>query len=293
MVGCPRSAAIRSVRSSCDPNGGRKNGVSPPNVRPQEVAVAGDLLGHLGVAERGDVGVGPGVVAEGDLPGVHQRAQDGGVLLPRPVAPVGEEGEPDVGVRGERGEGRHHLAAGAVVDGQRQAVPRSRELGDDPGGREQRARHLRRPRRPATATRGWARRRAAPRPARVPVTAPRPVAATASPAARVSRNRRRSMPATLGSARRLPGGGGRRRAAAVRSASGGLHRVTRAPHPASRDHYRRSDGGHQPGLLDHACLLPAPRRPRVALGLLPLAEGGPVEHLPRPHLGRVGAGEPA
>src|SRR5881275_2429205 len=57
-----------------------------------------------------------------------------------------------------------------------------------------------------------------------------------------------------------------------------------------------SGGRRQAGLLDQPRLLPAPGRPRVALRLLPAAEGRPVEQLPLLDLGGVGrraAPEPA
>ena len=55
-------------------------------------------------AERGQVGVRPGVVAQRHLAGVHQRPQRGGVVRPRAVAAVREEGQPDAAVGRERGE---------------------------------------------------------------------------------------------------------------------------------------------------------------------------------------------
>ena len=74
------------------------------------------------VAQRGQVGVRPGVVAEGHLAGVDQRAQHGGVVGPGAVAAVREEGQAHPAVRGEGDEGGDDLGARAVVDGQRQVV---------------------------------------------------------------------------------------------------------------------------------------------------------------------------
>ena len=73
----------------------------------------------------------------------------------------------------------------------------------------------------------------------------------------------------------------------------GPRRRSASSEPADRS---TSAGRHQAGGLDQPRLLPAPGRPRVALGLLPTAERRPVQQLPLPHLGGVGhrsAGEAA
>ena len=131
-VGCPRSAAIRSIRSSRAPNGGRRNGVSrTPNVLRRKSWLRPISSATSWSPQRGQVGVRPGVVAEGHLPGVDQRAQGGGVVRPRPVAAVREERQPHPAVGRERGEGGDDLAVRAVVDGERQRVAVTREAVHD------------------------------------------------------------------------------------------------------------------------------------------------------------------
>ena len=81
----------------CRPYGGRRNGrVADAEHVAEEVAVPADLLGHLAVARaRGQVGVRPGVVAEGDLAAVDQRAAGPARCRSTTVAAVGEERQPD------------------------------------------------------------------------------------------------------------------------------------------------------------------------------------------------------
>ena len=170
--------------------------------RPQEVAVPADLLGHRAVGERRDVGVGPGVVAEGHLSRVHERPEDGGVVPPRAVPAVREEGQPDPGVhrQGERTPRpprcwcrRRSSAPGTGRP--RQPADHAGRAGPRPPGRARRAG----PGRPCDE-RGAGRRprrsrERAPRPPGRRRRAPRPP--PARPAARASRNRRRSMQRTV------------------------------------------------------------------------------------------------
>ena len=57
------------------------------------------------------------------LTGVHQRTKGGRVVLPRAVAAVREERQPDPASAGQRGEGGDDLGARAVVDRQRERAP--------------------------------------------------------------------------------------------------------------------------------------------------------------------------
>ena len=89
---------------------------------PQEVLALGELGDDRAVAQRGESGVRPRVVAELDLPGFHQGQHLGAVVRPGGVGAGDEEGEADTGVLGEVEVGVDDGGVGAVVDGDRHDV---------------------------------------------------------------------------------------------------------------------------------------------------------------------------
>ena len=66
--------------------------------------------------------MGPRVVAELDLPRLHQRPQQLTVLRPRPIGAVDEIRQPHAGVLGELRVETHHVGVDTVVQRQRQQV---------------------------------------------------------------------------------------------------------------------------------------------------------------------------
>ena len=80
--------------------------------------------------------VGPGVVAELDLPGVDQRSQHPQVFGPRAVSSIDEERQPDAGVFGELGVQADHLGVDAVIHGQSQQVTCAGKSGQCPTARQ-------------------------------------------------------------------------------------------------------------------------------------------------------------
>jgi hypothetical protein len=95
-----------------------ERGVPHAEDRAQELAVAGDLLGDLAVAEGHQVRVGPRVVAQRHLPRLDEGPEHRRVLLPGPVTAVREEGQPRSGLGCEGGERGDDLGVRAVVDGE-------------------------------------------------------------------------------------------------------------------------------------------------------------------------------